>query len=681
MAMLYINTRSKKLLNILLRQTDYISLNALAQELSISRRTVYYDINKINLWLEQSELPSLEIVREKGIFIPYKERENIQAMLALDSEEQVYIFSPSERCKGIICSIICSEETIYLEEFMQYFEVSRNTIFGNLKTVTSQLSKYNLVLDYQPKTGYRILGDPVRIRAIFLLYFNEMISLFKGGAFRFFIVEKVQEYYDKLKKIEEKLGVNYVDGILFSLAAIIPVLYRHEQAVIFPGLKASKIQETKEYLLVNQYFSDMPVEEQMYLSLHLLGSRVNTVPTQFFANPSKAYIHDLAKELIIAFEKTACVTFENKEGLERALFVHLSTSLYRYQYGIQIGNPLGDDVIKEYPELFSITRTITKKLEDTIGIPIPDGEVAYLALHFGGSLKIAGKDDKKLKILIVCVNGISTGNMIKREVQKLLPFADIIDVRAVVGLNNVQDICDIIISTVPVNSVIPNIVVHPVLTELDRKNILNHRLIAPKQIAIKKNELFQVVKKYVKPDMYDNLLKDLGAYLQGDTVGLHIEDKVELDLCKLLDSSRIKTISQKYMWQESIRLTGKSLVECGSVENTYLERIISQLQYYGPYMFLTENVILAHAKPEDGVNSLDIALAVFKEPVVFSEHRKANLVIVLAAEDQEKHLKILQDILQIISDEETVSQLIQPSSPERVLAVIKEKLSDSDSIQ
>ena len=181
--------------------------------------------------------------------------------------------------------------------------------------------------------------------------------------------------------------------------------------------------------------------------------------------------------------------------------------------------------------------------------------------------------------------------------------------------------------------------------------------------------------------MYDNLLKDLGAYLQGDTVGLHIEDKMELDLCKLLDSSRIKTISQKYMWQESIRLTGKCLVECGSVENAYLEQIISQLQYYGPYMFLTENVILAHAKPEDGVNSLDIALSVFKEPVVFSEHRKANLVIVLAAEDQEKHLKILQDILQIISDEETVSQLIQPSSPERVLAVIKEKLSDSDSIQ
>ena len=173
----------------------------------------------------------------------------------------------------------------------------------------------------------------------------------------------------------------------------------------------------------------------------------------------------------------------------------------------------------------------------------------------------------------------------------MLPFAQIIDVKAIVGLNNVQDICDVIISTVPVNSVVPNIVVHPVLTELDRKNILNHRLIAPKQIAIKKNELFQVVKKYVDPSMYDDLLKDLGRYLQGDTIGLYAEAKMELDLCKLLDSSRIQVVAERCMWQTSIRLTGKCLVDCGSIENSYLECIISQLQYYGPYMFLTDKLI------------------------------------------------------------------------------------------
>ena len=181
-----------------------------------------------------------------------------------------------------------------------------------------------------------------------------------------------------MKEIEAALGINYVDGVLFSLAALIPILYRHQHPILFPGLKASEMQKTREYGLARSFFPDLPLEEQSYLALHLLGSRVNTVPTEFFANPSKGYIHDLAKELITEFEKIACVVFEEREALERALFLHLSTSLYRYQYGIQIGNLMGKDVVKEYPDLFSITSAVVKKLETSIGGPIPDSEIAYL---------------------------------------------------------------------------------------------------------------------------------------------------------------------------------------------------------------------------------------------------------------------------------------------------------------
>lgn len=352
------------------------------------------------------------------------------------------------------------------------------------------------------------------------------------------------------------------------------------------------------------------------------------------------------------------------------MFVHLSTSLYRYQYGIQIGNMLGNDVIKEYPDLFSITRTVVKKLETSIGAPIPDSEIAYLVLHFGSALKISDRDSQRLRILIVCVNGMSTGNMIKREVQKLLPFAEIVDVRAAVGLMNVQEICDLIITTVKINTVVPSIVVHPILTEFDRKNILNHKLIAPKQIEIRKEQIFQVVKKYVDPENYDNLLDDLTAYLQGGIQEFEIEDKLELDLCKLLDLYRVQIVSERCAWQQSIRIAGQCLISSNSIEQKYVDSIISQLQYYGPYMFLTDTVILAHAKPEDGVNTLDISLTVFKEPVVFSGERKASLIIMLAAEDQEKHLKILQDILTLVSNENTIDLLTKCNSQEEVLTTV-----------
>ncbi|MDO5785786.1 MAG: PRD domain-containing protein [Eubacteriales bacterium] len=674
MALLYINARCKQLLNILLAQTDYISLNRLAEALNVSRRTVYYDIEKVNIWLEQAKLPRLEVVREKGLFLSHQEREAIQELLEQDTKHQVYIFSPEERAKIIICYVIYAPEQIYLEQLTECFEVSRNTIFTDLKEVTKLLGQYDLKLEYQPKQGYDVTGDTVRIRALFVLYFNELFSLFDSGAIKFFHQEQIQDYYHKLTKIEEELGINYVEGVLRSIAALIPLLYQHRRSIEFTGLKQAEIMKTREYALAQKYFSDLEPVEQMYLSLHLLGSRVNLVPDEFFESDSKASVYDLTKALISEFERVACVSFDKREELERALFVHLNTSLYRYRYGIQIGNLLGDDVMNEYPDLFAITKIAVERLERQIGIPIPDSEIAYLTLHFGGFLKIADSENDHLRILIVCVNGISTGNMIKREVHKLLPFAEIVDVVAAVDLLNAQDICDLIISTVKINSVVPSITVHPILTEFDRKSILSHKLVAPKNVEIQRNRLFQVVKKYVNPKDYENLLKDLTAYVQGDIQKIETDMEAECNLLSLLDESRIRIFPDECFWQTSIRIAGQCLLNNRSIEKRYIETIITQLQYYGPYMFLTEDVILAHAKPEDGVNCLDFSIAVFKTPVAFSEYRKAKLVLMLAAEDQEKHLHILQDILTLIGEPETVDSLAACDTKDELLTLIRQKL-------
>lgn len=676
MAMLYINARCRQILNVLLSHADYVSVNAIAKALQVSRRTVYYDIDKINLWLEQAGLSHLEIVREKGLYLSQQERKKIQTMLESDSEDQVYIFSPEERIKIIICYVIYAQKAIYMEQFTDCFAVSRNTIFADLKEVTKKLKKYDLKLDYQPKQGYIILGDPVRVRALFILYFNEMETLFKSGVIRFFNQKQIQDYYHTLKKIEQTLEISYVDGVLYSIAALVPLLYQHRTAIRFTDLKQTEIVKTQEYALVQKYFSDLEPEEQIYLSLHLLGSRVNLVPDEYFESDSKTYVYDLTKSLVSEFEKVACVTFDKREELERALFVHLNTSLYRYRYGIQIGNILGDDVMNEYPDMFAITKIAVKRLEKQIELPIPDSEVAYLTLHFGGFLKIPSEENEHLRILIVCVNGISTGNMIKREVHKLLPFAEIVGVVAAVHLINAQNICDLIISTVKINSIVPSITVHPVLTELDRRSILNHRLVAPRNVEVQKERLFQIVKKYVNPADYPNLLKDLTVYIQRDMQHDVLGEEEEYNLLSILDESRICIFPDRCSWQNSVRIAGRCLLDNRSIESKYLDTMITQLQYYGPYMFLTENVLLAHAKPEDGVNCLDVSMALFRESVWFSDSKKAKIIWVLAAEDQEKHLKILQDILTLTGDSKFLSDIENAKSSTDILVQIKSVLSE-----
>lgn len=68
-------------------------------------------------------------------------------------------------------------------------------------------------------------GDPVRIRALFLLYFGEMISLFEDGTFSFFNPDNVMDYYNRLKDIEQKLEVNYVDRVSIRYQLIfLPIL-------------------------------------------------------------------------------------------------------------------------------------------------------------------------------------------------------------------------------------------------------------------------------------------------------------------------------------------------------------------------------------------------------------------------------------------------------------------------
>ena len=240
-------------------------------------------------------------------------------------------------------------------------------------------------------------------------------------------------------------------------------------------------------------------------------------------------------------------------------------------------------------------------------------------------------------------------------------------------MRNAQNICNLIISTIRVNSVVPVITVHPVLTEFDRNAILSHRLVAPKLLAIQRNRIFDVVKKYVSPSHHAQLLADLTACLQGaDAAPEELPDNS--GLLSILDDSRVSVFETADSWRKCIRMAGKPLLDNGSIRKEYLDTIISQIDYYGPYMFLTDRVMLAHAKPESGVNRLDISLSVFRNPVVFTETRRASVVIVLAAEDQEKHLKILQDILTLLGSPDSVDKLASCETSGEILDCVRELL-------
>lgn len=674
----YINNRSRKILNMIMAATDHISLEEIAAELKLSKRSIYYEICKINEWLSVYNLPELEITRGKGIYLEEKQKTEIENIIERVKEETEYIFSPMERVYVIICYIIHGEDPIYVEDLMKYCDVSRNTIFNDMKAVVNKLQEFDLKLQYDAKNGYYIIGDCIRVRAIFFLYFNILHPLFESGILKFIKKDQVDQYYRKLGIIENDLKTQYVDGILLSLAALMPMMQKNNSDLKFPDLKVEELKNTREFGLVDRYFPELCEPEKIYLSLHLLGSRISTASDDIFDSISNQSDYELAKALVAEFEKVACVNFEGREELERALFIHINASMYRYQYGIQIGNPMLNEIVREYPNLFDITRIVCKYLEQQVGLPIPDGEVAYLALHFGAYLKGYSFEDIKLRILIVCVNGISTGNMMKSEVAKLLPQAEIIDVVAASDFKNAQEKCDLVISTVKLRSMVPVIVVSPILKDFDRKNILNHPMVKRKMGIVDTTVLFDIVKKYVPKSSYKSLKRDLNEYLKVDSEYAQVPHDRELrGLCDFLNDNGVVITDQKFTWDQVIRFCGENMCQRGTISPEYIEKIISQIRYYGPYMFILPNVILAHAKPEDGVFRLDISMTILKQGVQFSDFHNARIVMILAAEDQERHLRILKNIQEIFSIPARVDKLMEMNDSAEVLQYLTEILDKS----
>ena len=665
--MIYMNERCKSILQMLLNQNSYLQPAQIAEILKVSKRSIYYDIYRINDWLSSYKISELETVRGKGILLSDLQKAAIEEALQDSSQEETYIYSPMERIPIIYCSILSKEKPIYIEQLMEYCDVSRNTVFNDLKVMETQLLNYDLKLRYEAKTGYYIAGDEIKIRAVFISYFNKLQVLYKRGNLKFFSREKIKVTLDTLKKIEKTLKIRYVEGILLSLAALFPIIERSEVTLDFADLKFDEIQSTLEYQLIDHYFETLKECEKIYLCLHLLGSRITVSSDDIFdVRPNQA-VYETTKALVTEFEKVACVQFGDREKLEQALFVHINASLYRYQYGIQIGDEMCEDIMREYPDLFELTKLASGYLEQQVGLPIPDSEIAYLALHFGAHLAIPKTSETALRILIVCVNGVSTGNMIRREIQKLLPDAKIVGVESVTMVKNAQNQCDIIISTVKMKSVVPVIQVHPIITKQDRQTILNHPLIRNNNIRFNVNRLFSEIKPYVPPENWEMVEKKIYLCLNtesGDQNEYHAEKKKSL--LDVLTVDLIKKKEEEEKWIPALWEAGEPLLEAGSIERKYLDQIISQIQFYGPYMFITPRVILAHAKPEDGVNALDVSMLLCKKEIAFSDFHKANVILILAAEDQENHLRMLKDIADVFSIQTRIDEILECGSPEEV---------------
>ncbi len=96
-------------------------------------------------------------------------------------------------------------------------------------------------------------------------------------------------------------------------------------------------------------------------------------------------------------------------------------------------------------------------------------------------------------------------------------------------------------------------------------------------------------------------------------------------------------------WREAVRAACAPLVEQGAATATYPERCVAMVEEHGPYIVLAPGIALAHARPEDGVEALGVAVVTLAEPIAFGhdDNDPVDVVFAFGSPDARQHVGLL----------------------------------------
>lgn len=669
---MYINKRLQNILEILTK-TDYINTEEISKILGISKRTTYYDIVKLQDYLESKNI-NLNNIRSLGYYLGPIDKEEAKKLLRVSKED--YILSPKERYIKIIIDLLILKEKLTIEKLCDKLEVSRNTILGDIKYVRNYINKYNLELT--SSSGYKIEGKVNNRRYLFINLYNEYNYLFDEYEF-------LNEYNSIKATIEKQenniLKHSSINYILMYLASFYKYYYNKnndsnflykEDKEFFENNDSNKEAKILLEIIKKELKVDIHENEVYYIQTFLTKDKQIR---ELFLNEKLAqkYIGSI-KMMVKEFEKISCISIDDYEKLSMNIFEHLMPTLFKVRYGIYYPNFIKDEVKEKYKPIYQFTKQVIKHIEQELGMFLNDDELAYIAMYFGGYTTKMGVEIKIPKIIIVCNSGMATSQLLKNQIEQLFDLIEINDVLSLSAFKQYDKAYDFAISTVDISEGNTKVIkVNPILTDLDKQNLISQISNTQSKFNLEQQLLKKImssVEKHTTINNKEKLKEEIKSIL------ISAREKVEnykLTLSDILKEENISLNQSASDWKEAIQISAKSLKDLGRINDDYTKAMTKSIENLGPYIILAPNVAMPHARPEDGVNKLGISITTFKEEVKFSqnERHKARLFITLAPKDKQSHLNALASLNQILSKKENIENIINATDKKVVLDIIK----------
>ncbi|MBC2076771.1 BglG family transcription antiterminator [Listeria marthii] len=685
--MVQFDARNMALLESLVVANVYLAPEKLQEELGISKRTLQYDVEKINKELDNIGLDGIQSVRGQGYYLLEEEKSTMKEILE-NREASHKVFSASERRIRILFFLLVTDARVIIDTINECNEVSRNTSLQDIKQLKLALKQFNLELIYDRKNGNMVLGDERSIRQFFIHYCmnneeiataDQLLDLMKINP-----MIKNQELFPNLDTIfeilavtEKKIGIRYTDEVIERIG--IMIFFFKERMKRDCYLNEKEEHEVESFDIAQEIYEQLQQTEDFsinhaeitYLGKLLLGaSRLNDDAA------ATGKLDIIVEKIIAEFERLACVNFEDHLNLKKDLLLHLQPAYYRLKFQIEWINPLRTDIKQSYSDVYEITKKSLEPLEDLLSETIPEDEIAYVTILFGGYLSRKNNTlVERKKLLIVCSKGVGTSRMIERQLSQLLgERVEILEPISIREFEKGLYAPDFIVSTLPImEPKAPVFIVSPILTEAQKQQLM--KAIAPHILqkdsdARMLSSVLDVVDQYAKVEDREKLAAKLKSVLFQVQSDSQLERSPTLE--ELLPKERIAFQESVADWREAIQVASKSLQQEGYISRNYQHAMIENIEKLGPYIVIAPGIALPHASVDDGAYRVGMSLLRLDKPVSFSSKAKdqVRLIIVLASIDSYTHINALSQLTNLIMKHHLLEQIEQAESAAEIAAML-----------
>ncbi|WP_426324235.1 BglG family transcription antiterminator [Microbacterium sp. E-13] len=333
-------------------------------------------------------------------------------------------------------------------------------------------------------------------------------------------------------------------------------------------------------------------------------------------------VEAVVREVVTAAADEFLVDIAHDDFVAR-LALHVQNLLHRAREQAWSRNPLTRSLKSTYPMIFEVAVFIASRLQQRLGIPLPDDEIAYIAMHVGGRLERSRRADQLLTATIVCPGYYDLHELLRSSVDRSLGQAiEVVGVETRADPDWSSIDTDLVLTTIDPPTASDRIVrIQPFLTDgdVERVQTAAGRIRRSRRLARLRAEL----ERYFEPSAFVRGLDD--AAVAGE--------------------------------EGVIRELGALLLDIGVIDAEYIERTIERERLSSTAF--TDALSVPHAL-EMTASRTAIAIGIADPSIPWGDGRVQVVALVAFSEnDREAFQTVFEQFVEVFSERESVQRIVR----------------------